>query len=174
MLRGKNVSLRVMNTEEIVPHAHSLNRTGKFDTRGFAFVSPIQLMNNHVTSSQMSEEDAIFAIDTMDRMHAGFARYFYANPAVRNLEIEVVFYEKEQNTTPHRQEAMTLLAHYLFQDRPIKRVQLLLRQGDRVGEEAAKESGFKKEGTLRQMVFASGDWQDLDLYSVMREDLLNV
>ena len=174
MLRGPQILLRIMTPEEVVPYALHLNHPEGRDKDDFCFVSPAKFMGNHISTSHYCEEEALLAIDKGEAKHVGYARFYLANPAVGNLELDIEFYDLENDNKENRCEAMALLGKYLFDDRPIERLQVMLRPEDETGRKAATDAGFVQEGTLKQMVFVRGEWRDLEIWSVLREELQNV
>ena len=171
MLRGAHLSLRIMMPEEVTLYALRQNDPRRQRADRFRLVSPARAMAAHIRTSFLSEEETVLIIDLQEAAHVGYARWFTANPAAGTLEVEVVFYSPVHDTPALRSEALALICGYLFDDRPVERVQLVLLPEDEMGKSAATRAGFVKEGTLRQMVFARGRWRDLELWSVLREEL---
>jgi hypothetical protein len=121
--------------------------------------------------SFISEESTVLALDSDGRMHLGYGCWYPASSAVGNIEVHVHVYDTRDDRPELRAEAYRLLCRYLFDSRPIERVQLMLHPGDDIGQESAAASGFRKEGSLTSMFFALGEWQDVELWSVLREEL---
>lgn len=171
MLRGRALVLRLMRPEDVGGYVFMRNKVEGRSKESFCIESPTEAMRSHFATSSLGQEEGLLAIDVGARRHVGVAHFFLANPAVSNMELEVQFYRDEDDTIAHRQEALRLLARYLFDNRPYARLQLLLPPADDTGKIAAKAAGFVQEGLLRQIVFVHGGWRDLELWSVLREEL---
>lgn len=67
-------------------------------------------------------------------------------------------------------EAISLILHYAFMDLGLIRVEGIYLTKNLASINAAKKCGFKEEGILRKAVFKNGDYQDLKIMSIIRED----
>jgi ribosomal-protein-alanine N-acetyltransferase len=67
-------------------------------------------------------------------------------------------------------EAFGRLVRYLFETRPVHRVQAVVFPGNAASERVLTKLGFRYEGTLRQVIFRRGRWTDDKLFSMLREE----
>lgn len=67
-------------------------------------------------------------------------------------------------------EAITLILHYAFMDLGLVRIQGIYLVTNMASINACKRCGFKEEGVLRKAVFKNGQYQDLKIMSIIRED----
>jgi aminoglycoside 6'-N-acetyltransferase len=67
-------------------------------------------------------------------------------------------------------EAIRLLVEYLFAGYPVERVAAFTDHGNRPAQRVLEKVGFRREGILRRAMFRDGQWQDVAVYGVLRED----
>lgn len=173
MLYGRNMVLRIPDSRDVALNHHHENDPRKCTKRDFDLGSITEIMSRWAQTSLFSENDALLAVDLPGKPGAGYVRWFLANPAMGNMEVEAGFYDEADDTVSNRADALGTACRYLFGDRPMRRIQLLLDPEDETGAGAAEAAGFRKEGTLRSMVFVRGLWRDLDLWSVLSDELVS-
>jgi len=67
-------------------------------------------------------------------------------------------------------EAVQLAVDYLFRSRDIVRIQATTHNENVASQKVLERVGFQREGRIRRGMFAWGNWADLYLYSILRED----
>jgi ribosomal-protein-alanine N-acetyltransferase len=67
-------------------------------------------------------------------------------------------------------EAVSLLTAYLF-GKPINRVQLAIHPENEASQRVAKKAGYTMEGLMRGCWFHQGRFQDLEIWSVLRDEV---
>lgn len=67
-------------------------------------------------------------------------------------------------------EAVQILVDYLFLSRDLVRIQAFTELGNMASQRLLDKVGFKREGTIRKSMFIRGEWRDLLLYSILREE----
>jgi RimJ/RimL family protein N-acetyltransferase len=67
-------------------------------------------------------------------------------------------------------EALRLLAAYLFERSPVRRIEASTDVENVPGQRAMEKAGFTREGINRKAQFRAGEMHDLVLYSLLRED----
>jgi RimJ/RimL family protein N-acetyltransferase len=91
-------------------------------------------------------------------------RYFDA------LEIAYILYDEASRGQGYMTEALSLMANYLFQVNKVNRLQLTVVVGNAASKRVAEKCGFKSEGILRGVIFLKGRNQDLEMFSLLREE----
>lgn len=66
--------------------------------------------------------------------------------------------------------AQRLLAEYLFETRPVHRVEAITSVDNTAEQRALEKAGFAREGVLRGIGFGRGEWRDGVIYSRLRTD----
>jgi RimJ/RimL family protein N-acetyltransferase len=67
-------------------------------------------------------------------------------------------------------EAIKMMVDYLFLEKDIARVQAPAATGNIASQKALEKAGFSKEGLMRKLWFARGEYVDQYLYSILREE----
>ena len=67
-------------------------------------------------------------------------------------------------------EALRLFTNYLFMVLPIPRLQITVIQGNLPSRRVAEKCGYVYRGTLRNAVFHTGSYHDLELFDLLREE----
>jgi len=67
-------------------------------------------------------------------------------------------------------KAQGLLVAYLFETTNVQRIEAYTDVDNLAEQKSLEKVGFAKEGTLRATQFRRGDWRNLHLYSILRDD----
>ncbi len=67
-------------------------------------------------------------------------------------------------------EAVKIMVDYLFLSKDIVRVQAPTDVRNEGSQKTLEKAGFKKEGAIRKSMFIRGEWRDLILYGILREE----
>jgi RimJ/RimL family protein N-acetyltransferase len=67
-------------------------------------------------------------------------------------------------------KAQFLLVSYLFDTRPVERIEAYTDVENVPEQKALAKVGFVKEGTLRSVQFRDGRWRDVIMYSLLRRE----
>ncbi|MFN2182359.1 MAG: GNAT family N-acetyltransferase [Anaerolineae bacterium] len=85
-------------------------------------------------------------------------------------ELGYRIYRSENWGKGYMSEAVSLMTAWLFETKPVDRIQATALVGNESSEAVLKKCGFQCEGVMRKAVFHQGKNQDLHLYSLLRED----
>lgn len=67
-------------------------------------------------------------------------------------------------------EAANLFVDFLFKTKPLERIQAMTNIANRGSQRVLEKVGFKQEGTLRHADFLDGQFSDMLIYSILKED----
>jgi RimJ/RimL family protein N-acetyltransferase len=67
-------------------------------------------------------------------------------------------------------EAVQIFIDYLFLSQAIERIQATTDSRNAASQRVLQKAGFSKEGIMRKAVFMKGDYVDITLFSILRED----
>lgn len=164
MLEGKNVNLRIMEREDLPLYVEWINDPGFFGE-----YNPLE----HTTKAEMEKnfdtappEKRRFFIEKKDGTKIGVVNTF---PVGELLEIGFTLIASQRGKG-YGTEAVTILVDYLFLSRDIVRIQATTDLRNIASQRVLEKVGFKKEGVVRKSMFIHGDWRDLLLYSILREE----
>jgi len=167
LLEGKNVNLRVMEKED-VPFL-----VDWWSNPDFAeYFSPTQ-----VTSAGMERflentvlETKHFIIEKKDGSKIGWIMHFnFLNTYMNMLELAYGLVPGERGKG-YSTEAAQLMVDYLFLSKDIVRIVATTHTKNVISQKILEKVGFKREGTMRKCYFCRGEWTDMFLFSILREE----
>lgn len=85
-------------------------------------------------------------------------------------EVGFVVFRRENRGKGYTTEALRIFSAYLFELKPIPRLQLSTHTDNVAARRVAEKCGYKLEGTLRRMFFTRGEYVDYALYSLLRDE----
>jgi len=168
LLEGNNVSLRVAEKEDLPLLAEWLNNPEFF---GEYFAT---LQRSKAELEKMFEnnplEMKVFIIEKKDGTKIGLISHFNVlAPYAKMQEIGYALLPSERGKG-YCTEATQLMVDYLFLSKEIARIQATTHVGNAASQKVLEKGGFKREGILRKAVESRGEWADLLVFSILREE----
>jgi RimJ/RimL family protein N-acetyltransferase len=164
LLEGRNVNLRVMEREDLSLYVEWVN-----DPSFFGEYNPLE----QTTKAEMEKnyDSAIaerrrFFIEKKDGAKIGVVNTF---PVGDLLEIGFTLIPSERGKG-YGLEAVVILVDYLFLARDLVRIQATTDLRNVASQKVLEKAGFTREGVVRKSMFLRGEWRDLLLYSILREE----
>jgi len=114
----------------------------------------------------MPPETKWFIIEKKDGTKIGSIGHF---PAGKQFEIGYAIIPSERGKG-YCTEAAKIMVDYLFLSKEIVRIQAHIDPRNKASQKVAEKAGFKREGTIRKSFFTKGEWRDMLLYSILREE----
>jgi RimJ/RimL family protein N-acetyltransferase len=168
LLEGKNVNLRVVEKEDLPLLAEWFNNLEFWDGHEFPGQSSRTEMEKEDEKNPFEMKD--FIIEKKDGSKIGLIYHYYMlHPDGKLLEIGYALVPNERGKG-YCTEATKIMVDYLFLLKETMRVQAMTDVGNIASERVLEKAGFKREGTIRKAVFLRGEWVDLYLYSILREE----
>lgn len=112
----------------------------------------------------------ILICDLNDRI-LGMLHYFKAAPYFDGLEVAYRLYDTGQSNRGIMTEALCLCTYMLFISRKINRLELKIMPDNVPSKRVAKNCGYKLEGVARGAIFHRGEFRDMEVYSILREEV---
>jgi RimJ/RimL family protein N-acetyltransferase len=168
LLEGKTVNLRIMEKEDIPLVLEWLNNPEFYRQ----YFSPIQRskMEMEKAFESSSMEFKQFIVEKKDGTKIGFIAYFFMpHPWGRMLEIGYGLVQGERGKG-FCTEAAQLIVDYLFLSKEVVCIQATTDTENFASQKVLEKTGFKKEGIMRKRFFYNGQWRDIVLYSILREE----
>jgi len=172
MIRGKNITLRTVRETDLDALYTALSDLA---SRGDYF--PLSLMSEttfkrefHAHGFWSNDAGRLLICDAEDRL-LGSIWYFQAVPYYDGLEMGYQLFDIGRRNTGIMTEALSLCAQYLFAARKINRLQLAIMRPNTASKRVAEKCGFTFEGVARGAIFHRGANHDLEIYSLLREEL---
>ncbi len=111
-----------------------------------------------------------FIIEKKDGTKIGFIAHCYAlHPWAKTVEIGYGLVKNERGKG-YSTEAAVLMVDYLFLSKEIESIQASTDLGNVASQRVLEKAGFKKEGIMRKRFFYNGQWKDMILFSILREE----
>jgi RimJ/RimL family protein N-acetyltransferase len=171
MIKGKHVSLRYVKKEELESLSllmNDLSLKGNFARTNMRTHTSLERdFNENGLSSEFSE---LFCIVDTENNIIGTICHIQTVAYSSAREIGFSIFEVKNSTKGYATEAVKLLACYLFETRPINRLQICMPVSHIACEKVVKKCGFIQEGTLRGAIFVRGKFLDTHIYSMLRDE----
>jgi ribosomal-protein-alanine N-acetyltransferase len=169
MLVGKNVVLRTIreaDLEELYDLAADVRDVGDYWQP--AIISEIR-WKKRISEDGWWEADhgGLLIADRHERT-VGQILFFKPSAYQNSYELGYRIYKPEDWGRGYMSEAVTLLVAYLFDTRPVDRIQATTIVGNEASRRVLEKCGFQFEGVLRRAIFHRGRTRDLNLFAILR------
>ena len=167
MLEGKNVNLRVMEKEDLPLLTEWFNKPevlGEYNPLHQGSRTDIEKM------LETPNELKPFIIEKKDGSKIGWIMHFnFLNTYMNMLELAYGLVPSERGKG-YSSEAAQLMVDYLFLSKDITRIIATTHTKNVASQKALEKIGFKREGTMRKCYFNRGEWTDMFIFSILREE----
>ena len=169
VLEGKNVNLRVMEKEDLPLLAEWAN-----NPEVLGEYNPLRQMSRTEVEKMLENPSDLkpFIIEKKDESKIGFIIHFHVlhlGTGTKQLEIGYALVPSERGKG-YCTEAAKTIVDYLFLSREVIRIQACTDTRNLGSQKVLEKAGFSKEGVLRKSWFIRGEWRDLMVYSILREE----
>jgi ribosomal-protein-alanine N-acetyltransferase len=171
MLEGPNIMLRLFtedDLDEFLKLENTCAEMGEF--------APVDLRSPAAFRKHLTEtggwDDKLGRMLITDKSNRILGHImFIKEPSVQSgYEVGFVVFRREDRGKGYTTEALRIFSAYLFELKPIPRLQLSTHANNIAARRVAEKCGYKLEGTLRRMFFTRGAYVDYVLYSLLREE----
>ena len=164
MLEGKNVNLRIVEKEDLSFYVKWVNDPSFFgEYNPLEQAAKVEMEKEYDTAPS---ERKRFFVEKKDGTKIGVVGVF---PVGDLWEIGFALILSERGKG-YGTEAVTIFVDYLFLSRDLVRIQATTDLRNIASQRILEKVGFKKEGIIRKSMFIRGEWRDLQLYSILREE----
>ena len=171
MIEGKNINLRLMGKDDIDTYLKLTN-----DTSSPGDYYPLVVWTKPETEKMyneqgfFSEKSGRLLITTKDDEIIGFISYFPGSPYLNGYELGYKIFDPIHHGNGYTTEAVKLFSAFMFEHRPISRLQICMIE-DHIGSaRVAEKAGFKFEGIMRDVTHHRGKVISNRLYSMIRSE----
>ncbi|TKJ19252.1 MAG: hypothetical protein CEE43_15880 [Promethearchaeota archaeon Loki_b32] len=120
--------------------------------------------------NERPDESTSFFIEKKDGTKIGNITYSIGKSLGSNLlEIGFTLIPSERKKG-YCTEVVKLFVVFLFLSKDIVRIQARTDTRNIASQRVLEKTGFKKEGVLRKIIFMRGEWRDLSLFNILREE----
>lgn len=164
MLEGKSVNLRIVEKEDLALGVEWIN-----NPEYFGEYQPLSQQSRSELEKQydkLGPEEKWLFIEKKDGTKIGTISYGPVGKAF-DIGYNIVVAERKKN---YGTEAVGIIVDFLFLSKETVRVQAQIDPRNMASQKVLESNGFKKEGTIRKSMFIRGEWRDMILYSILREE----
>jgi [ribosomal protein S5]-alanine N-acetyltransferase len=172
MLRGDRLYLRTVRERDLDTLHAKLNT---LEYRGFYF--PLGLQAEPVFRRKFEEdgfwgkdEGMLLMVDLSDDV-VGEIEFYPITHYLTGYELSYLVFGPDHRGKGYATAAVGLLTAYLFARLRIDRVQLNIHPDNEASRRVAEKAGFTLEGVMRRCWFHRGEFHDLEMWSMLRDEL---
>ena len=165
MLEGKSVNLRVAEKEDLPLLSEWFNRP-EFAGRYNPLDAQESKTDIEKRYEKLGSEKVWFLILKKDGSRIGYLGMGLVGPY---WEIGYALISSERGKG-YCTEAAQLAIDYLFISKDVVRIQATTHIENVASQKVLEMAGFQREGRIRRGIFAWGNWADLILYGILREE----
>jgi RimJ/RimL family protein N-acetyltransferase len=171
MLEGKKVKLRLFKEDDLeAVIAMNENVLLRGDYLKINPGSLVELKRMYDKDGLWNPDSGMLLVTDKHGATVGEISFSKINPIDDFYDLGYIVYLPERRGQGYMTEAISLLAAYLFELKPIERLQARVESGNTASKRALDKCGFQYEGTLRRALFNRGEWRDLEVYSLLRQE----
>ncbi len=168
MLEGNNVNLRVVEPTDIPLLSDWLNN---LEFQG-QYTPLIQYSKEDYKRrfTEITEDHKQFMIEKKNGTEIGIIIYFLVQGGPYRL-LEIGYYMiMSERKHGYCTEAVQIFIDYLFLSQTIERIQATTDSRNATSQRVLQKAGFSKEGIMRRALFMKGEYVNITLFSILRED----
>ncbi len=172
MIQGKNINLRLIKQEDLITYVELTNDTTSpgayYPLVVWTLTETQQLFNEH---GFFSEKGGRLLITSKEDDIIGFVSFFKGSPYMNGYELGYKIFKEKDHGFGYTTEAVKLISAFLFEHRPISRLQICMIE-DHVGSaRVAEKAGYSFEGVMRDVTQHRGETINNKMYSLIRSEV---
>ena len=172
MIEGTNIVLQLFTDEDLDEYVELVNtyaEQGEFLDARLRTKSSFR-KNFEETEGWWSEHRGFLAIKSKDGRLLGGIGFFRPHSMVAGYEVGYVLLRREDRGKGHGSEALRIFSAYLFDLKPIARLQLVTSEENVAARRIAEKCGYVHEGTFPEHAFVRGEYVTSVQYGLLRKD----
>jgi ribosomal-protein-alanine N-acetyltransferase len=171
VLRGNRVVLRLFSETDLEALS---TLDADIAARGAHFpltLHPLAEMRMQFGATGWWQEDqGRMAVTDLEGRLVGAIVFFKPAPLLAGYEVGYVVFSPADRGQGYMSEALLVFSAYLFELKPIPRLQLGMFAGNAASRRVAEKCGYRYEGTQRQAGFLHGQYRDRETFALLRGD----
>ncbi|SFB13259.1 GNAT family N-acetyltransferase [Clostridium frigidicarnis] len=175
MIRGRKINLRTIKEQDLDTLIYFKN---KFEEKGdfwpVDLCSEINFKHKFKENGLLDDNSGTMVITDKNENIVGTISYFPGIWYLTGYEIGYEIYRQGDRGNGYMTEALTLFSAYLFDIKPIKRLEIEISKGNYASRRVVEKCGYQHEGTKRKAVFCKGLYNDLEIFSLLKEECLGL
>ena len=172
MLQGERVSLRLVRERDLGA-LHEFE--SDLDSRGSYF--PLGLRSETALRAEFdrnglwARDEGVLLITTSEGEIVGEIEFFPITHYLVGYELSYQLFGDRHAGHGYVSEAVRLLVGYLFGLKRVNRLQLNIHPQNHASRRVAEKCGFTFEGVMRGAWFHHGTYHDLEIWSLLRDEV---
>jgi len=172
MIVGKKINLRVMKESDLnkyIELTNDVSEVGEF--------FPVIIRTEHDTR-KIYQENGFFGPDggrmlitNKNDEILGFVSYFKTNFYMNGYELGYQIFRRENRGKGYMSEAVRLFSAFMFESKPITRLQICMNVNNIGSAIVAEKSGYTFEGIAREVEYEKGELVSNKQYSLVRGEV---
>ena len=171
MLEGYQVILRLFTEGDLEEYFRLFNEyaeRGEFFPVAFHAIPPTR--KDFQETGWWEEEMGRMLVTTKDDRMLGTIGFFKDVKYHAGYEVGYWILRREDRGQGYMSEALRIFSAYLFELKPIPRLQVTTVEGNVASRRIAEKCGYQLEGTFRKHGFLRGKYMDVERLALLRED----
>jgi [ribosomal protein S5]-alanine N-acetyltransferase len=173
MLKGKAIALRPVrdsDVEALYAFHMDIDNRGDFFPRNIA-AQPVFRQRFQETGFWSKDEGMLVIVSPQDEL-LGHIEFYKTVNYLDEYELSYQVYNTEHRRQGVMSEAVPLMVRYLFETKPVNRIRLVIHTDNQASRRLAEKCGFRHEGVSRGAWFHRGRHHDVEIYAVLRAEVL--
>ncbi len=164
--------MRLFKESDLDAYAETMN---KLEARGdhlpLHILNPVDLKKQFGENGMMDKDRGRFLIEEIGTGRiVGDVGFFRGTHYTNGYEIGYGIHSDEDRGKGYCAEAIRILTKWIFNTKEINRLQICMDVDNIGSKRVAEKCGYKYEGMLRGVVYSRGEYRDLYIYGMTRED----
>lgn len=171
MLRGEVVNVRLVEESDLavlIDLWQEVRARGPYYPLGMA--SGVSQRREFQETGLWQDGLGKMVIEDKDGVVQGQILCFKPAMYLDALELAYIVLRPESRGKGYMTEAVKLFCDYLFDIHKINRIQLTAMIGNTGSKRVAEKCGFQSEGILRGAIYQKGKSQDIEMFSLLRDE----
>lgn len=172
MLKGKSIHLRTVRKADLDSlyelHCDVESRGPHFPVNFESETAFLERFGK--TGFWTDDRGTLLIIGNESNKILGQVAFFKPEPYYDAYELGYLVYDPGDRGKGITSQAVDILVEYLFELKPVHRLQIQLESANVGSRRVAEKCGFKHEGTARHALMVRGKPTDLEVYAITRED----
>ncbi len=173
MLKGKSITLRPVlatDLDQLYAYHIDIDNRGSYYPRGV--LSQPAFQKQFQENGFWGKEEGMLLIVSPEGAILGHIEYFRTVNYLDEIELAYHIYNPAQRGKGVATEAVQLLVRYLFETKRFNRIRLIIHPDNAASRRLAEKCGFRHEGTARGAWFHQGKHHDVEVYALLRDEVI--
>jgi RimJ/RimL family protein N-acetyltransferase len=171
MLKGNAISLRTVRESDL-EHLYDVlcdtQNRGAYDTLGI-LSEPMFKKDFREGGFWQDNRGTMLILDKEDSI-VGSISFFKSIPYFNGFEVGFVIHKPQDRGKGYTTQATNIFVAYLFETKEINRLQATTLPENTPSIRVLEKCGFTFEGKARKAMFHKGEYKDVNIYSLLRNE----